>query len=168
MSVRVLSSWLVATAALALTVQACGDDDAPAPPAVAGPTTDDAEPPPPPTRSDGGGPIVYEVDCPIGTTVEVEDNDAPERANELDGLSFCGAISPGSDVDWSKFTTPEGKKLALFQAVVDGKVAFDLVVNGKTLGPSDVTSFEAGEYTVKAYTTDGNPGKYRYRIQFEP
>lgn len=163
---RRIRAWLVTF--VVLTMSACGDDDAPEPPAVAEPSTDDADSPPPPSESDGGGPIVYDVDCPIGTTVEVEDNDAPERANDLDGLSYCGSVSPGSDVDYSRFVTPEGKKLALFQAVIDGKVAFDLVVNGKTLRPSDVKSFEAGEYIVKAYTTDGNPGKYRYRIQFEP
>jgi hypothetical protein len=159
---RSIRAWLVTFPVLAMS--ACRDDDAPEPPAVA---TDDADSPPPQFTSDGGGPIVYKVDCPIGTTIEVEDNDAPERGNDLDGLSYCGAISPGSDVDYSRFVTPQGKKLALFQAVIDGQVAFDLVVNGKTLKPSDVKAFEAGEHVVKAYTTDGKPGKYRYRIQFE-
>ena len=52
--------------------------------------------------------------------------------------------------------------------MIEGKVDFDLAVNGKSLRPSDVNRFEAGEYVVRAFTTDGNPGKYRYRIQFEP
>ena len=159
-------------ALIALT-PACGDDEPPA-------TLEDAgieagaepEPPPPRTPSDGGGanePPVIEVDCPAGTAVEVEDNGTPEKASELDQqLSFCGALSPGSDVDYSKFETPPGKKLALFQGVIEGAVDFDLMVNGKTLRPGDVKKFEAGKYIVKAYTKDGKPGKYRYRIQFEP
>ena len=85
------------------------------------------------------------------------------------GSRAIGAeLTPGSDVDYSTFTTPGGKRLALFQAVIDGKMEFDLLVNGNTLRPSDVKRFEAGAYLVKAYTTDGKPGKYRYRIQFAP
>lgn len=115
----------------------------------------------------GAAPII-EVDCPIGTEVEYEPNDAPARANVLEGLSFCGAISPGADVDHSTFTTPAGKKLTLFQAVVDGAVAIALTVDGQTFGPEDVGRFVAGTYRVRISTTDGRPGKYRYRIQTEP
>ncbi|MDF2695659.1 MAG: hypothetical protein K0S65_4042, partial [Labilithrix sp.] len=152
----------------------CGNDDPPAEPADAGVEVVEEPPPPPPPQSDGGGggvntPPPIEVDCPVGTTVELEDNGAPEKANALDDqLSFCGALAPGSDVDYSTFSTPPGKKLALFQGVIDGQVDFDLVVNGKTLRPGEVKTFEAGTYVIKAFTKDGKPGKYRYRIQFEP
>ncbi|MBN9166491.1 MAG: hypothetical protein BGO98_23065 [Myxococcales bacterium 68-20] len=160
--------------AVLLAAAACGDETAlPEPLEDAG--VDVAQPPPPPaSSSDSGGggtnePPIIDVDCPVGTVVELEDNDSPAKANELDqGLSFCGAITPGSDVDYSTFTTPAGKKLALFQAVIDGAVDFDLVVNGKTLRPAEVSSFEAGKYVIKAYTKDAKPGKYRYRIQYEP
>ncbi|MBX3217536.1 MAG: hypothetical protein KF850_36225 [Labilithrix sp.] len=168
---------LAAAAALislgATTLTACGDDGA-APDVEEEDAGVDAgtEPPPPPPASDGGSanqPPPIEVDCPVGTVVEMEDNDTPATANELDdGLSFCGAISPGSDVDYSTFTTPAGKKLELFQGVIEGAVDFDLIVNGKTLRPSEVKRFEAGKYLIKAYTKDQKPGKYRYRIQYAP
>jgi len=154
-----------------LTAPACGED-APPPDQAGGSLEAGVEPPPPPPPTKptdaGDGVVLIEVDCPVGTSVEVEDNDTPDKANELDQqLAFCGAITPGDDVDYSKFTTPDGKKLALFQAVIDGAVDFELVVNGKTLRPGDVKKFEAGAYVVKAFTKDKKPGKYRYRIQFE-
>ena len=162
---------LASVGSLVLAGPACGDDG---PANLPGGGVDaGAEPPPPAptataTTDAGNGVVIIEVDCPVGTAVEVEDNDTAEKANELDHqLSFCGAISPGDDVDYSKFTTPAGKKLALFQAVIDGAVDFELQVNGKTLRPGDVKKFEAGAYVVKAYTKDEKPGKYRYRIQFE-
>jgi len=175
MTLRPIRSGLAAIAALGALVSAtpaCGEE---APPAALGDggvdaTAEPTSPPPPPAAATdaGAGVVVIEVDCPVGTSVEVEDNDTPENANELDQqLSYCGAITPGDDVDYSTFTTPPGKKLALFQAVIDGAVDFDLMVNGKTLRPGDVKKFEAGAYVVKAYTRDERPGKYRYRIQFE-
>jgi hypothetical protein len=151
---------------------ACGNDDPPVEPQDAGTEIVEPPPPPPASTSDGGAsantPLPIEVDCPVGTAVELEDNGTAETANALDGqLAFCGALSPGSDVDYSTFTTPSGKKLTLFQGVIDGQVDFDLLVNGKTLRPGDVKKFEAGTYVIKAYTKDGKPGRYRYRIQFE-
>lgn len=158
---------------LLILVAACGDDDST--PAVV-----DAGARPPittPTATSTGtggtssgapGPTPIAVDCPLGTTVELESNNAPAEANTVRDLAFCGAVSPGSDVDYAKFETPKGKKLTLFQAVVDGQIDFELVVNDKTLKPTDVKSFEAGAYVVKAFTKDGKPGKYRFRIQFEP
>ncbi|MBX3207293.1 MAG: hypothetical protein KF764_19755 [Labilithrix sp.] len=168
-----LAAAVSATSLSAATLTACGDDGAP--PEVEGEDAaldTGAEPPPPPPASEGGSantPPKIEVDCPVGTAVEIEDNGTTATANELDGeLSFCGAISPGSDVDYSTFTTPAGKKLELFQGVIEGAVDFDLIVNGKTLRPGEVKKFEAGKYLIKAYTTDQKPGKYRYRIQFAP
>jgi hypothetical protein len=160
---------LAAVVALVATPACSDDDEAPAAVADAGPDTDPGSPPAE-NKSDArvDGVPVIEVDCPIGTAVEFEDNDTPAKANEFQELSFCGALTPASDVDYSKFTTPRGKKLVLFQGVIDGVVDFDLLVNGKTLRPEDVKDFEAGEYVVKAYTKDGKPGRYRYRIQFEP
>lgn len=92
----------------------------------------------------------------------------PERANDVDGLAFCGAITPGSDVDYSTFTTPPGKKLLAFQAVIDGAIDFELRVDGKTLRPADTKAFVPGSYVVKAFSRDGKPGKYHYRLQLEP
>ncbi len=173
LKLRAISSGVAILGALVLGAPACGDDAPPANVAEdagvdAAPAPAPASPPPSAATDAATGAVVIEVDCPVGTAVELEDNDTPEKANELDQqLSFCGAISPGTDVDYSTFTTPAGKKLVLFQAVIDGAVDFDLVVNGKTLRPGDVKKFEAGTYVVKAYTKDGEPGKYRYRIQFE-
>lgn len=164
---------VAALACLASVAPACGGDDpstADSAPDAAADVPEAPPAPPPEARSDGGSSYVpIDVDCPIGAAVELEPNDEPAAATDLDDrVSMCGAISPGEDVDYSRFTTPSGKRLALFQAVIDGKVDFDLLVNGKTLRPSDVRDFEAGEYLVKAFTTDGKPGRYRYRIQFEP
>lgn len=159
---------------MVLLLGACGDDDS-APPIDAG--TDRPAPSPTTTTTTGGtsgstpgppAPAPVAVDCPTGTTVEIEENNAPGTANTVRDLAFCGAISPGSDVDYAKFDTPAGKKLTVFQAVVDGQFDFELVVNGKTLKPTDVKSFEAGSYVVRAFTKDAKPGKYRFRIQFEP
>ena len=171
MKLRPIFSGVVALGALALLAPACGDDEPPADQGGGGDAAVEVAPPPatPPATTDAGdGVVIIEVDCPVGTSVELEDNNAAERANALDQqLAYCGAISPGDDVDYSTFTTPPGKKLALFQAVIDGAVDFDLVVNGKTLRPGEVKKFEAGTYVVKAFTKDKQPGKYRYRIQFE-
>jgi len=155
---------------LAAVVAACGDDEEASDAAENQQVAAPPEPPKPEAGTGGGGGFVIQVDCPIGTTPELEDNNASDKANELteSELSFCGSISPGDDVDYSKFKTPAGKKLALFQAVIDGDVDFELAVNGKTLKPTDVKKFEAGDYVVKAFSKDKKPGKYRYRIQFEP
>jgi len=164
--------FVASVGALAVCVgfSACGEDD-PAPEDAADSGASITENPTdasPPKDTGSTGPIVIEVDCPVGTTPEVEPNDKPEQANDVDLLAFCGSIATGTDVDYSKFTTPAGKKLVLFQAVIDGQIDFDLVVNGKTLKPADVKKFEAGSYVIKAYAKDTKPGKYKYRIQFEP
>jgi hypothetical protein len=164
-----VASLLLALTVVATTVTACGDDEEAPASAENQQTAAPPEPPKPEAGTGGGGSFVIQVDCPVGTLPELEDNNAADKANELGSsdLSFCGSISPADDVDFSKFKTPEGKKLTLFQAVIEGAVDFDLVVNGKTLKPTEVKKFEAGEYVIKAYTKDGKPGRYRYRIQFE-
>ncbi len=163
---------LVVCASLGLGLGACGDDDTA--PVDAG---TDARPTPAATTTSTGSsgstggpptPTTFAVDCPIGTTVEFEPNDTTAQANVMKDLAFCGAISPGTDVDYARFDTPAGKKLTGFVAKVEGKLAFDLVVNGKTLKPTDVKTFESGSYVVKVYTTDAKPGKYSFRVQFEP
>jgi hypothetical protein len=153
----------------ALSAASCKSDSS-TDPGDSGVDADD-EPPPDPPKKDSGpgtGPIVIEVDCPVGVTPEVEPNDTPDTATVVDSLSFCGALSPATDIDYSKFSTPTGKKLTLFQAAIDGAVDFDLIVNGKTLQPSQVSQFEAGDYLIKAYTKGSVPAKYKYRIEFEP
>lgn len=159
---------LTASVALLSVAGACSDDEptvTPPPPVEEAGIVDATT-----SGGDAGHGFVLQVDCPVGTVPELESNDEPDAANELgpSDLAFCGSISPGTDVDYSRFTTPEGKKLSLFQAVVEGAVDFDLIVNDKTLKPTDVKRFEAGGYLIKAFTLDGGPGKYRYRIQFEP
>jgi hypothetical protein len=168
MSRVVVASAVCALAMSVFLLTACGDDEE-EPGAVENQQTAAPPEPPKPEAGTGGGGFVIQVDCPVGTLPELEDNNTPEKANELteSDLSFCGSMSPGSDVDYSKFKTPAGKKLVLFQAVIEGAVDFDLAVNGKTLKTTDVKKFEAGEYVIKAYTKDGKPGRYRYRIQFE-
>lgn len=155
----------------ALLTWSCGDDDA-SPPAAADAGADHAAPAPTSTTTDAGpssnGPPPIPVDCPPGSTVEYEPNDSPIKANKVRDQSFCGALTPAGDEDFSTFDTPPGKKLTLFQAIIEGKVAFELTVNGHLYQPTDVKSFEAGTYTVRAFTKDNSAGKYRYRVQFEP
>lgn len=150
---------------------ACGDDDSiPAKAADAGRDSASVSTPTPTPTTTSTSPTVtpVPVDCPLGTTVETEPNDKPSDANAVGDLAFCGALTPGSDVDYSTFATPAGKKLTLFQAVVEGQVDFELAVGGSTLKPTDTRSFVAGTYVVRAFTKDGTPGKYRYRVQYAP
>ena len=132
----------------------------------------DAKPAPTTTATAGGsstnGPPPIPVDCPPGSTLEYEPNDSPIKANRVRDRSFCGALTPAGDEDFSTFDTPAGKKLTLFQAIVDGPVQFELTVNGNLYQPTDVKNFEAGTYVVRAFTKDNTAGKYRYRVQFEP
>jgi hypothetical protein len=166
-------AFVVVTAlALAATIPACaGDGDEPPFEADAGP--EPARQPPPhdagsSSPAEGGsGPPPIPVDCPPGSAIEVEPNDTEGEANEFSELSFCGVLSPGSDVDFSAFRTPDRRKLVLFQAVIDGQVDFELRVSGKTFGPADTEQFTSGDYLVKAFTRDGEPGRYRFRIAFE-
>jgi len=156
-------------AAAIAAIVACGGDDGPSDP---GGEDAGAETGPAPTQEAGpsasssaGGP---QVDCVLGAAIELEPNDTAAQANPFTELSYCGVISPGTDVDYSTFETPPGQTLSYFQAVITGKVDFELTVNGKTLSPADNDQFVPGKYVVKAFTTDKKPGNYRYRLQFDP
>jgi hypothetical protein len=143
---------------------ACGDDDDPAPaPPDAG--VNAAPPPPPATTSDGSAPIV--VDCPIGSAVELEANDTPETATAFTDLMFCGVLTTAKDVDYATFVVPEGKKLTVFQAIVEGKVEFEIAAGGKKFAPGETENYVGGRYLVKMFTKGTEPAKYRFRIQFD-
>jgi hypothetical protein len=164
-------SRMTQLALAALLTCSCGDDDA-SPPAAADAGADHAAPASTSTLTDAGasanGPPPIPVDCPPGSTVEYEPNDSPIKANKVRDQSFCGALTPAGDEDFSTFDTPPGKKLTLFQAIIEGNVDFELTVNGHLYKPTDVKNFEAGTYTVRAFTKNNTAGKYRYRVQFEP
>lgn len=152
----------VAGGLLAPTVS-CSSDPAPASAATTrDATVDETTTPPNEARAD-----VEAIDCPSGSAIESERNDTPNDANDFTELAFCGVLSTASDVDYSTFTTPAGKTLSAFQAVINGSVDFELTVNGKTFGPAETSKFEAGRYVIKAFTKESEPASYRYRIQFD-
>ncbi|AKU98843.1 hypothetical protein AKJ09_05507 [Labilithrix luteola] len=126
---------------------------------------EDTTTPPAPVREAGPAPIP--VTCPIGTAVEVESNDTPEEANAFTETMFCGTLSSGDDVDYATFDTPPGKKLTVFQGIINGKVDFELSVGGSKFGPGDVDKFTSGTYLVKVFTKGADPASYRFRIQFD-
>jgi hypothetical protein len=158
---------LCLVSATAISLFACGgSDDAPPEEVDAG--VDAPPPPPPPTASrDATGPAEIPIDCPIGNDVEREPNDTPAQASPLTQTSFCGVLDSKDDVDYSTFETPPGKRLRFFQAIVKGKVDFELTSGGKTVGPADTDQFVEGTYVVKAFTKGADPGAYRYMIRFE-
>jgi hypothetical protein len=169
--VRARSTFaLAALSLLALSLLFCGGDDEPledpAVPDGGGAAREGGVIESRPADGASGGHQIP-VDCPPGTAIEREDNDTPETANEFTELSFCGTITPGTDVDYARFQTPPGKKLELFQAVIDGRVDFELTLGNSTFGPADTARFASGEYLVKIFTTDGEPGTYRFRIGFD-
>lgn len=151
--------------------------------AMSGGCSADAESPAPDPNDDGGDaeasaattnkdagvapPIGPAVECTIGAAIEQEPNDTPETANAFTELSFCGVLESGTDVDYSTFTTPTGKKLTVFQGVITGKVDFQLTLDGATFGPTETDKFGSGIYLVKAFTTAGKPAAYRIRVQFD-
>lgn len=146
---------------------ACGGSDDP-PPGEADAAADAPPPPPAPTSTrDATGPAEIPIDCPPGNDVEREPNDAPAEANPVTLTSFCGVLSTKDDVDYSTFETPPGKRLRFFQAIIKGKVDFELSSGGKTMGPADTDQFVAGTYVVKAFTRGAEPGAYRYMLRFE-
>jgi hypothetical protein len=108
------------------------------------------------------------VECAIGGAVEVESNDTPQTANAFTELTFCGVLGTPQDVDYATFTTPTGTKLGVFQAVIDGKVEFELTLAGAKFGPAETTKFGSGTYVVKAFTKAGKTASYSYRVQFDP
>jgi hypothetical protein len=108
------------------------------------------------------------VECTIGAAIEQEPNDTKETANAFTELGYCGVLDSGADVDYVTFVTPTGTKLGVFQAVIDGKVDFELSLNGgATFGPGETTKFGSGTYVVKTFTKAGKPASYRMRIQFD-
>jgi len=163
------SAAAVVITAVTAALVACGGDDTPTEPAGADAGDDRSAPPAPEagasSSTSAGGPV---VDCVLGAAIEGEPNDTAAAANPFTELSFCGVISPGTDVDYATFETPPGQTLSYFQAVINGKVDFELTVAGKTFGPADTDQFVPGKYTVKAFTTDKKPGNYRMRLQFDP
>lgn len=107
------------------------------------------------------------VECAIGSAIETERNDTAATATPFTELSICGVLETAKDVDYLTFTTPPGTKLTLFQAVIDGRVDFELSLAGATFGPAETGKFGSGTYLVKAFTTSGKPASYRIRVQFE-
>lgn len=151
--------------ALALTSSAgCGSDDAPGD--GQGPDAGSDAPAQAPEAA-AVLPSGPRVECTIGAAIEGEPNDTPGAANAFDELGFCGVLETAADVDYFTFDTPAGTKLGVFQAIVDGKVEFDLTLKGATFGPSDTPRFGSGTYLVKAFTTAGKPASYRLRVQFD-
>jgi hypothetical protein len=150
--------------------------------AMSGGCSADAETPAANAETDGGDaeassmtvveagpapPIGPKVECTIGAAIEQEPNDTPATANAFTELSYCGVLETGADVDYFTFDTPTGKKLSVFQAVITGKVEFELTLNGATFGPTETSKFGSGTYVGKAFTTAGKPAAYRIRVQFD-
>lgn len=107
------------------------------------------------------------VECTISAAIETEPNDTPKTANAFTELGYCGVLDTPTDVDYFTFDTPPGTKLSVFQGVIDGKVDFQLTLNGASFGPSETAKFGSGTYVVKAFTTAGKPASYRIRVQFD-
>ncbi len=107
------------------------------------------------------------VECAIGSAIEEEPNDTPAMATSFTELSICGVLETAKDVDYLAFETPAGKKLSVFQAVIDGKVEIALTLGSETFGPGETTKFGAGKYVVRTFTNAGKPASYRIRVQFD-
>jgi hypothetical protein len=161
----------IATALLAVgfVVSAgCGEDaESTDPPILEGGAADTASRP----SQDAGAPVVVgpAVECTISAAIENEPNDTPQTANAFTELGFCGVLDTPADVDYFTFVTPASTKLGIFQGVIDGKVDFQLTLNGgASFGPADTSMFGSGTYVVKAFTGAGKPASYRIRVQFDP
>ena len=151
--------------AIALAFVACSDEEE-VEPAVSEITADAGDEKRDEPQEAGSSTPVYQVDCPIGVAVEHEPNDTKENATSFTELSFCGVLSTGDDIDYATFVVPEGKKVTVFQGVITGKIDFELSAGGKTFGPADSEQFVGGTWLVKTFAKDKQPGKYRFRIQF--
>ena len=53
-------------------------------------------------------------------------------------------LENATDVDYFTFATPAGTKLSVFQGVIDGKVDFQLTLNGASFGPGETAMFGSG------------------------
>lgn len=107
------------------------------------------------------------VECAIGSAIESEPNGTPATATPFTELSICGVLETAQDVDYLTFDTPPNTTLTVFQAVIDGKVDFELTLGGQTFGPGETAKFGPGTYVVKAFTKAGKPASYRIRVQFD-
>ena len=168
---RVCFVFLFLVGGLAITTGGCsGDDETDAstqePVAEGNAAPDAATAPPPP--GDATTPPGPSVECAVGGAAELEPNDSVATATAFTELTFCGVLGTGSDVDYSTFVTPAGTKLTVFQAVIDGKVDFELSLGGAKFGPGETAKFGSGTYVVKAFTKAGASASYSYRIQFDP
>jgi hypothetical protein len=136
------------------------------PPALEGGAADTASRP----SQEAGAPVVVgpAVECALGSAIEHEPNDTPQTANAFTELGFCGVLDTPTDVDYVTFTTPAGTKLGVFQAVIDGRVDFELTLDGASFGPAETAKFGSGTFVVKAFTTSGKPASYRIRVQYDP
>jgi hypothetical protein len=148
---------------------ACGDDEAPAETGAETPEIASAPAPPPeqgkdaPPASSGGGP-----NCGSGADVELEPNETPQAATAVLQLKFCGVLADGDDVDHFTFTTPQGTKLGVFQAVVTVPLDIAITVNGQTYAPGDPRLATSGTFVVKVSARAGKPSAYQARIQYDP
>ena len=160
----VLVSPLVA-AGIVLAAGCSEDAETPEPPPLEAGAADTASRP----SQEAGAPIVVgpAVECTISSAIESEPNDSPATANAFNELGFCGVLDTPTDVDYFTFDTPPGTTLSVFQGVVNGKVDFQLTLNGATFGPTETTKFGSGTYVVKAFTSAGKTASYRIRVQFD-
>jgi len=165
-SLAVASGAFLFLSALSLTSVGCGEDDPPADE----PVMEAGAPETTTTVRDGTAEarvIGPAVECAIGSAIELEGNDTPATATAFTELSACGVLETAKDVDYFTFDTPPNTTLTVFQAVIDGKVDFELSLGGATFGPGETTKFGSGTYLVKAFTKADKPASYRFRVQFE-
>lgn len=165
-STRLAIATALLVAGFVLSAGCGGDDESTAPPPPEAGAADTASRP----GEDAGPEIVLgpAVECTISSAIENEPNDSPQTANAFTELGFCGVLDTPADVDYLTFDTPPGTKLSVFQGVIDGKVDFQLTLNGASFGPAETAKFGSGTYVVKAFTTAGKPASYRIRVQFDP
>jgi hypothetical protein len=165
MSMRLLLATGLLAAGLVLAAGCSDDEESTEPPVLEAGAADTASRP----GQDAGPERVLgpAVECTISAAIENEPNDTPQTANSFTELGFCGVLEKGTDVDYFTFTTPPGTKLSVFQGVIDGKVDFQLTLNGASFGPGETSKFGSGTYLVKAFTSAGKPASYRIRVQFD-
>jgi hypothetical protein len=150
---------------LGLAAGGCATDETP--PVVVGPDAGEQEASRPALDAAPEGPVGPAVECAIGAAIESESTDSPATATPFTELAICGVLETAQDVDYLTFDTPPGTRLTLFQAVINGRVDFDLTLGGATFGPAETSKFGPGTYLVKAFTRAGKPGSYRIRVQFD-
>jgi hypothetical protein len=114
----------------------------------------------------GGGAL-----CIAGSVAETEDNNTPEKANALAGVTgtYCGTLSSAADVDYAAFTLPaDAKSISFGSDFSKVGVELDITVGGETFTLGEATIFKPGQrYVVKAYTTGSAPVSYRLSVQIK-